>query len=203
MSSSSSGSSNASRTLGEHRLPGDRRLSLIQGDLTEQNVDAIVNAANKHLSHGGGLAAAIVRRGGREIQEDSDAWVRQNGTVDHAHPALTGAGRLPCRYVIHAVGPVWGEGDEDAKLDAAVRGSLNLAAQEGLASLALPAISTGIFGFPKARAASVIVQAVVDELETHPETPLQEVRLVLFDRETLEEFIAEFGRRWPESILQP
>jgi O-acetyl-ADP-ribose deacetylase (regulator of RNase III) len=177
-------------------------LSVIQGDLTEQNVDAIVNAANKHLAHGGGLAAAIVRRGGREIQAESDAWVRQNGMVDHAHPALTGAGRLPCRCVIHAVGPVWGEGDEDAKLDAAVRGSLHLASQQGLASLALPAISTGIFGFPKARAPRVIVQAVLDELEAHPETSLREVRLVLFDRQTLEEFVAEFRRRWPESILQ-
>lgn len=191
-----------SRILGEHVLPGDRRLSLIQGDLTEQHVDAIVNAANKHLAHAGGVAAAIVRRGGQEIQVESDTWVRENGPVDHARPALTGAGRLPCRHVIHAVGPVWGEGNEDGKLASAIRGSLDLAAKNRLESLAMPALSTGIFGFPKARAARVIIQAVLDDLDAHPETSLREVRLVLFDRETLEEFVAEFARRWPESILQ-
>lgn len=191
-----------SRKLGELVLPDNRRLSLIQGDLTDQDVDAIVNAANKHLAHGGGVAAAIVRRGGPEIQAESDAWVRNNGPVDHARPALTGAGRLPCRYVIHAVGPIWGEGDEDAKLRAAVQGSLDVAAQNGLASLAIPALSTGIFGFPKARAAHVILQAIIDSLEAHPDTSLREVRLVLFDPRVLEEFLAEFARRWPESVFQ-
>jgi O-acetyl-ADP-ribose deacetylase (regulator of RNase III) len=190
-----------SRLLGEHVLPGDRRISLVEGDLTEQSVDAIVNAANKHLSHGGGVAGAIVRRGGPSIQIESDAWVRENGTVDHARPALTGAGRLPCRYVIHAVGPVWGEGEEDAKLAAAVRGSLELAGQRGLTGLAIPALSTGIFGFPKARAARVIIQAIVDEFEARPAMSVRDVRLVLFDRETLKEFVAEFTRRWPESIV--
>lgn len=191
-----------SRMLGDHSLPGDRRLSLIQGDLTEQDVDAIVNAANKHLAHGGGVAAAIARRGGPQIQSESDAWVRKNGPVDHARPAMTGAGRLPCRYVIHAVGPVWGEGDEDTKLEAAIHGALDLATQNRLTSLAMPAISTGIFGFPKARAARVIIQGVLDFLETHPETSVREIRLVLFDQQTLEEFVTEFIRRWPESVPQ-
>lgn len=191
-----------SRKLGELVFPGNRRLSLIQGDLTDQDVDAIVNAANKHLAHGGGVAGAIVRRGGAEIQAESDAWVREHGPVDHGRPALTGAGRLPCRHVIHAVGPIWGEGDEDAKLESAVRGCLELAAQLDLRSLAMPALSTGIFGFPRARAARVILQTIFDSMDAHPERPLREVRLVLFDQGTLDEFLAEFARRWPESVLQ-
>jgi O-acetyl-ADP-ribose deacetylase (regulator of RNase III) len=201
MRASNSGKASGSRTLGAHILPGNRRLSLIQGDLTEQNVDAIVNAANKHLAHGGGVAGAIVRRGGPGIQMESDAWVRENGQVEHAHPAITGAGRLPCRYVIHAVGPIWGEGDEDAKLEAAIRGSLDLAAERQLGSLALPALSTGIFGFPKARAARVIFQAVPDHFESRPSSSLRDVRIVVFDQQTVEAFEAELARRWPESVL--
>ena len=100
-----------------------RRLELAQGDLTEEPLDAIVNAANAHLQHGGGVAGAIVRKGGYQIQEESNAWVRKYGPVSHAKPAYTSAGKLPCHYIIHAVGPVWGEGDEDAKLAAAVSGS--------------------------------------------------------------------------------
>ncbi len=201
MRASDSGKASGYRTLGVQILPGDRRLSLIQGDLTEQDVDAIVNAANKHLAHGGGVAGAIVRRGGPEIQMESDAWVRDNGPVDHARPAMTGAGRLPCRYVIHAVGPIWGEGDEEAKLDAALRSSLDLAAEHQLGSLALPALSTGIFGFPKARAARVIFQAVMDHFESQPQSSLGDVRIVVFDRQTVEAFEAEWARRWPESVL--
>lgn len=191
-----------SRILGRHILPGDRRLSLIQGDLTEQDVDAIVNAANKHLAHGAGVAAAIARRAGPQFQVESDAWVRDNGPVGHARPAITGAGRLPCRHVIHAVGPVWGEGDEEAKLGAAVGASLELATRHGLTSLALPAISTGIFGFPRSLAAQVILQAVLDFIEIHPETSLKDVRLVVFDGQTSEAFVGEFARRWPEAVVQ-
>jgi len=188
--------------IGEQILPGDRHLILVQGDLTEEKVDAIVNAANAHLAHGGGVAGAIVRRGGAKIQAESDAWVRQNGLVSHAQPALTGGGRLPCCYVIHAVGPVWGEGDEDEKLKQAILGALALASEHRLASLAMPALSTGIFGFPKARAARLIVESVVDYLSSHPQSSLREVRLVLYDQPSLDEFTAEFRRRWPESILQ-
>src|SRR5512146_11618 len=100
--------------------PSGQRLELVSGDLTEEQVDAIVNAANSHLAHGGGVAGAIVRRGGPSIQAESDAWVHKHGPVTHAEPAYTGAGRLPCRYVIHAVGPIWGAGDEDGKLADAV-----------------------------------------------------------------------------------
>src|SRR5574340_23751 len=135
--------------LREHLLGNGGRLQLVEGDITAEQVDAIVNAANSHLLHGGGLAGALVRHGGDVIQQESNAWVRAHGPVSHTRPAWTSAGRLPARYILHAVGPVWGEGDEDSKLSAAVQGSLSLADELGLVSLALPAISTGIFGFPK------------------------------------------------------
>jgi O-acetyl-ADP-ribose deacetylase (regulator of RNase III) len=97
-----------SQVLSESTFPSGQRLQLVQGDLTTEPVDAIVNAANHHLQHGGGLAGAIVRRGGEAIQAESDTWVSKHGLVTNAEPAYTRAGKLPCRYVIHAVGPVWG-----------------------------------------------------------------------------------------------
>lgn len=173
----------------EYHHPCGVIVQVAQGDLTQETVDAIVNAANAHLKHGGGLAAAIVQRGGRVIQEESDAWVKQHGPVRHAEPAFTSAGNLPCKYVIHAVGPVWGEGDEDAKLAQAVTGSLELAERLQLRSVALPAISTGIFGFPKPRAAHVILSAILDYLQTQPPSHLELVRLTLYDQPTLSAFL--------------
>jgi len=162
---------------------------IAQGDLTAENVDAIVNAANAYLQHGGGVAGAIVREGGASIQEESDAWVRKRGPVSFGHPAVTGAGSLPCRYVIHAVGPRWGEGDEEYKLIAAVKGSLNVADEMQLQSLALPAISTGIFGFPRQRAAGVILGAIQAWSAAHPQPALKLVRLVLFDASAVADFL--------------
>lgn len=175
--------------LREHRYPGGQVLQIVQGDLTEEVVDAIVNAANSQLLHGGGVAGAIARRGGMEIQKQSDAWVRQHGLVSHAAPAYTGAGSLPCKYVIHAVGPVWGEGDEDSKLADAITGSLSRADQLKLSSIAFPAVSTGIFGFPKERAAHIIIQTVQRYFETNPTSSLRQVRLTLFDQTTIQAFI--------------
>lgn len=186
----------------EREWPDGRALRLVHGDITEAHVDAIVNAANSRLVHGGGVAGAIVRRGGRQIQRESDAWVRAHGPVTHAEPAVTGAGKLPCQHLIHAVGPRWGEGDEERKLAAAVRGSLAAAAEMDLRSLALPAISTGIFGFPAGRAATVIVGAIEDFLEQSPGASLQDIQLVLIDKAWLETFAQEFARRWPESLAE-
>jgi O-acetyl-ADP-ribose deacetylase len=184
--------------LCQWKAPSGQVIELCQGDLTLQEVDAIVNAANRQLRHGAGVAGAIVRRGGAEVQRQSDDWVRQHGPVSHAEPAYTSAGRLPCRYVIHAVGPVWGEGDEDAKLGAAVAGSLKRAAELDLASIALPAISTGIFGFPKERAARVILRAILDGLSASPESSLRLVRVVLFDAPTVQAFQAAWEARFAQ-----
>lgn len=169
-------------------FPVGQQFRLVQGDLTKQDVDAIVNAANSQLQHGGGVAGVISRAGGPAIQQESNAWVRQHGPVSHAEPACTGAGSLPQKYVIHAVGPVWGSGDEDRKLADAVRGSLQVAEELGLTSIAFPAISTGIFGFPKIRAAGVIYKAVKDYYKAEPESRVRDARMVLYDRPTLQAF---------------
>lgn len=176
------------QVLKEAVLPAGVALQLVQGDLTEEHVDAIVNAANAHLQHGGGVAGAISRRGGAQIQAESDAWVRTHGPVYHAQPAYTGAGKLPCRYVIHAVGPVWGEGQEDKKLQGAVSGTLELADQLSLASVAFPAISTGIFGFPKERAARIMLETIQSYFSRQSGSQLKQVRIVLIDSVTLAAF---------------
>ncbi len=178
-----------SEILRSHTYPNGAGLEIVQGDLTQEPVDAIVNAANDRLKHGGGIARIIVRRGGRVIQRESDAWVREHGPVSHNRPAYTSAGKLPCRYVIHAVGPVWGSGDEDRKLAQAVSGSLALAGELGLGSIALPAISTGIFGFPKARAAGVFYRAIQSFFAAHPDSGLRQVRLTLYDQPTVDAFL--------------
>ncbi|HUH99035.1 MAG TPA: macro domain-containing protein [Anaerolineales bacterium] len=176
------------QVLLERVLPSGQTIQIVQGDLTTETTDAIVNAANEHLSHGGGVAGAIVRRGGEIIQRESDQWRRVHGSVSHARPAWTSGGRLPAKYVIHAVGPVWGSGDEDNKLGAAVRGSLEVADELKLTSLAFPAISTGIFGFPKARAAQVMFSAIEDYFSNQP-SGIKSVRLVLLDESTIQAFL--------------
>jgi O-acetyl-ADP-ribose deacetylase (regulator of RNase III) len=172
----------------ERELPGERNLQLVQGDITVEEVDAIVNAANQGLRHAGGLARAIAERGGPAIQRESDAWVQAKGPVSHAHPAWTSGGFLPARYVIHAVGPIWGTGDEGTKLAAAVTGALHAADELGLASIALPAISTGIYGFPADRAAKFIFAAIQEYFQENPDSSLKLVKLVLFDTPTMQAF---------------
>lgn len=165
------------------------RFQIVQGDITQEQVDAIVNAANALLRHGGGVAGVIAQSGGPEIQAKSRAWVAEHGPVTHAKPAYTTAGKLPCQYVIHAVGPIWGSGDEHAKLAAAITGALRQADELGLHSLALPAIATGIYGFPEKEAASVIFSAIKAYAAQNQDTTLTLVRLVLFGSLTTNIFL--------------
>jgi len=181
-----------------HSLPSGQRIEVVWGDVTEEHVDAIVNAANSHLMHGGGIAAAILHRGGRVIEEESLAWVKQHGPVEHDQPAYTSAGKLPCRFVIHAVGPVWGSGDEDHKLGSAIEGSLRLAEQLELHSIAIPPISTGIFGFPRERAAKVILMTIKQHFIDRPDSALGRVRLTILDRPTLIVFLRDFEKIFKE-----
>ena len=164
-------------------------VSVVVGDLTEEGTDAIINAANSALAHGGGVAGAIVRKGGAEIQRES----LEVAPVPVGSAVVTGAGRLPCRWVIHAVGPVWGEGDEEAKLRRAVGSALARAEDLGLASVALPAISTGIFAYPKAEGCRVIVEEVARHL-LGPTGSLGSVRLVSIDEETASHFMAALNQ---------
>lgn len=183
------------QVLAEHVLPSNQTIQIVQGDITVEEVDAIVNAANEHLQHGGGVAWAIVKKGGPVIQRESDAWIHQHGGVTHARPAWTSGGQLPAGYVIHAVGPVWGDGDEDQKLSDAVTGSLRVADELNCASIAMPAISTGIFGFPKERAAKIIFAAIEDYFDSE-KSGLLFVKLVLFDQPTVDVFLKSWRDKW-------
>jgi O-acetyl-ADP-ribose deacetylase (regulator of RNase III) len=165
------------------------QLEAVLGDMTSEQVDAIVNAANTNLAHGGGLAGAIVARGGAVIQEESNRLA----PVGTGNAAATTAGALPCRWVIHAVGPVWGEGNEEASLRSAVRASLDCAAELGAISIALPAISTGIFGYPKREGTAVIIDESRTWLVAHPESSLEILRFTAFDEQTAGLFAAAVG----------
>jgi O-acetyl-ADP-ribose deacetylase (regulator of RNase III) len=164
-------------------------ITFVVGDLTAQSVDAIVNAANEALAPGGGVAGAILRAGGHEIYEEA---ARLGGCATGDAKA-TGAGRLPARYVIHAVGPVWrgGEAGEPELLASAYRRSLEVAAELGCRTIALPALSTGIYGYPAELAAPVAVGAV-RELEDR----FDEIRFVFLDdalRKVFEGALEEVG----------
>lgn len=168
-------------------------LSVIRGDLTESDVDAIVNAANSHLQHGGGVAGAIVRKGGFVIQEESN----RIGYVPVGGAALTTGGKLKARNVIHAVGPMWGEGDEENKLKKAVRSVLALAAEQGFSSISMPAISAGIFGFPKMRCAEIMIGETAGFLtgySTPPPLSLTRISFYLMDAGIIDFFIEELTR---------
>ncbi len=162
-------------------------IRLVSADLTERDVDAIVNAANSHLQHGGGVAGAIVRKGGRIIQEESD----KIGYVPVGSAAITSGGKLKARYVIHAVGPRMGEGDEDNKLRKAMRSVLALAAKKKLKSISVPAISAGIFGFPKDRCAQILVGETAAFLNSIATTSIGLVEFCIFDREAFGYFQRE------------
>jgi O-acetyl-ADP-ribose deacetylase len=182
--------------LKEHVFPTGQTIQIVQGDLTTEAVDAIVNAANEHLQHGGGVAWAISKMGGAAIQKESNDWVREHGPVSHSRPAWTSGGRLPAKYVIHAVGPVWGDGDEDNKLTEAVSGSLRVADELKCESIAMPAISTGIFGFPKDRAAGIIFSAIGSYFAENPESAVKIVRIVLLDQSSVDMFTSVWQERW-------
>ena len=178
----------------ERRLPAGQTICVVQGDLTEEPVDAIVNAANERLAHGGGVAGAIVRRGGREIQQQSNEWVAKHGPVPTGTVAITAGGDLPCRYVIHAVGPIWGSGDEENKLAGAVRSALEMAERHELSSISMPGISSGIFGFPKKLCATVMIRTVSDYLQAKTGGSVQIVNLCNIDSATVDIFEAEAER---------
>lgn len=166
----------------------NRIFRLVQGDITERRVDCIVNAANSYLRHGGGVAGAIVRKGGRIIQEESD----RIGFVPVGSACITSGGRLDCKYVIHALGPRMGEGNEDSKLQSAVSSVLRLVSEKNCKSVSIPAISSGIFGFPKDRCAKILVSEAVRFVELNQDTSVDLVEFCVFDDETYSYFEKEF-----------
>ncbi|MBE0643016.1 MAG: macro domain-containing protein [Bacteroidetes bacterium] len=161
------------------------RVEVVEGDLTEEVVDAIVNAANANLDHGGGVARAIVRKGGMSIQQES----KRIGTIKTGQAVYTGAGELPAKFVIHAVGPIWtdGESGEEELLASAVRSSLALATTLECESISIPAISSGIFGFPKESAAEIIIRTIRIFINDYHGS-LRRIRCTNIDMETAELF---------------
>ncbi len=157
-------------------------VELVQSDITEMQTDAIVNAANASLILGGGVAGAIRMKGGPSIQQQCD----KIGGTFVGGAVITGGGNLKAKYVIHAVGPRLGEGDEDEKLKNATLNSLKLADEKGIKSISFPAISTGIFGFPIQRCAEIMLKTTLEYLKG--KTKLEKVIFCLFDRDSLKVF---------------
>ena len=169
---------------------GKTEIQLLEGDITEMNTDAIVNAANSRLAHGGGVAGAIVKKGGQSIQEESETWIMARGEVPVGSAAITSAGELPSKYVIHTVGPRMGEGDEDEKLKSATLSALQLANKHSLKSIAFPAVSTGIFGYPMDRCAQVMISTVLEYIKK--KTSLEKIVFCLLGDKPLQLFNETF-----------
>jgi len=183
---------------------GQTRLVALTGDLTGQEVDAIVNAANVELDHGGGVAGAISRAAGPQVQDESDAWVDEHGPLQDGQAAVTGAGRLPAQVVVHVAGPIHDpiRDDNEARLRAAVLAALDAVADQNLRTVAFPAISAGIYGYPRDEATLVLVQAAAAWVAEHPEA-LDEIRLVAFDDDACEDFRAALAALPPSAPAVP
>ncbi len=163
-------------------------LTLLQADITEMEVDAIVNAANKELILGSGVAGAIREKGGPLIQKECD----KIGGTFVGGAVITNAGLLKARFVIHAVGPIWGEGDEEEKLDFALLNSLKLARDNDVKSIAFPAISTGIFGFPLDRCARIMIPKFLAYLQKSD--IVREIYICLWEEKAFNVFSEELQR---------
>lgn len=166
---------------------GETKITILKEDITRQDTEALVNAANSGLMGGGGVDGAIHRAGGPEILEECKAIVARQGPCPTGKAVITGGGRLKARYVIHAVGPIWrgGEAGEDELLRQAYLSTLDLAAEQGIKSLSFPAISTGAYRFPKDRAARIALSTVAEYVKARP---FEEIRFVLFTDEDLEAY---------------
>ncbi|KAK2554340.1 Protein mono-ADP-ribosyltransferase PARP14 [Acropora cervicornis] len=184
---------------------GGKKISVFKGDITKENVDVIVNAANNDLKHIGGLAAAILRAGGQQIQDECDNYVKNNGSVLEGHVMVSTPGRLACKKVVHAVRPIWDfkakrladEGEETKQerfLKYAVANSLKEAMT--CRSVAIPAISSGVFGFPRDLCAKVILDAVLDFCVKTPMCTLSDIRLINIDSPTVQAFEEEMKTRF-------
>ena len=175
------------KVLASVRFPPNLAFEIVQGNLLEEPVDAIVNAANGHLAHGGGVAAIISRAAGPALQEESDRIVREHGPYPTGAAVVTTAGKLPFKGVIHAVGPRHGEGEEEAKLILALTSAFTCARERGWTSVSFPAVSAGIFAVPLDICARAYLAAA-------RRAPLSKVRLCLRDQPIIEAVLKELNR---------
>ncbi|KAI0223125.1 Protein mono-ADP-ribosyltransferase PARP14, partial [Lamellibrachia satsuma] len=176
-------------------LPGGITVEVVRGDLTRFRADGIVNAANERLDHVGGLAKAIVTAGGPEIQSQCHAYVRERGKLEPGQVWVSTPGKLPCKRLIHAVGPIWqgGECNEDSALCEAISACMREAEKLGLSSIAFPALSSGAFGFPLDRCTIFIMKALRHFLERHTHTCVKKVALVDPSEAVINSFHRSFG----------
>ena len=174
------------RILAERAFAPGHAFCVVQGNLLEEPVEAIVNAANEMLAHGGGVAALISRAAGPSLQEESDRIVRQRGLLPAGSAAVTTAGNLPFKGVIHAVGPRQGEGDEEAKLVCALAAAFACARERGWSSVSFPAVSSGIFGVPPEVCARAYIAAA-------RAAPLPNLRLCLRDAPLIDAVLRELS----------
>jgi O-acetyl-ADP-ribose deacetylase (regulator of RNase III) len=167
--------------IAREEYPGGRAFEVVTGDLLSEPVDAIVNAANGHLAHGGGVAAAIARAAGPALEEEGRRLVAERGEVAVGEAVVTTAGRLPFKGVIHAVGPHQGLGQEEDRLVQALGAAFRRAHERGWASVSFPAVSSGIFAVPLEVCARAYVRAARRFFAAHPDTGVRTVRLCLLD----------------------
>ncbi len=168
------------------------KITVLQGDITKMEVDAIVNAANNRLMGGGGVDGAIHRAGGRAILDECRQIVARQGGCKTGHAVLTTAGHLPALKVIHTVGPIWNGGSHAERelnlLVSCYRSSLELCVENGLKTVAFPNISTGVYRFPKDLAAKIAIETVLAELSKHPDA-FEKVIFVCFDAENYDLYV--------------
>lgn len=180
--------------LAEIRFDAERAFRVVQGNLLAEPVEAIVNAANGMLAHGGGVAGIIARAAGPVLQQESDRIVRARGVLPVGAAVATSAGNLPFKAVIHAVGPRYGEGDEEAKLVRALTAAFRCAHDSGWISLSFPAVSSGIFSVPLETCARSYLAAVRGWFDAEPATSLRNVRLCLRDQPVIDAVLEELKR---------
>lgn len=181
--------------LAELPYPSGRVFQVVHGDLLKEPVDAIVNAANGRLAHGGGVAGVISRAAGPGLQAECDRIVRERGPLPAGSAVVSGAGTLPFKGIIHAVGPRQGEGDEEQKLVRALEAAFRCADEAGWAALSFPAVSSGIFAVPLPVCARAYDTAVRAWFEGRPETSVGLIRLCLREQEVIEAVLSELGLR--------
>jgi len=181
--------------LAELPFASEGVFQVVRGNLLEEHVDAIVNAANGRLAHGGGVAGVIARAAGPELAQECERIVRARGPLPSGSAVVTGAGKLAFKGVVHAVGPRQGEGDEEAKLRAALGEAFRRADESGWRSLAFPAVSSGIFAVPVAVCARAYVAAARAWFENGGGASLRSIRLCLRDQPVIEAVLAELGLR--------
>ncbi|MFA6571645.1 MAG: O-acetyl-ADP-ribose deacetylase [Bacteroidota bacterium] len=164
----------------------NERIELIRGDITQLNVDAVVNAANSSLMGGGGVDGAIHRAAGNSLHTECMKIIETKGRCSAGEAVITGAGKMPCKFIIHTVGPIWkgGSNNEEQLLSIAYVNSLKLALENNIETIAFPNISTGVYGFPKPKAAEIAINSVINFLSL--EKSILKVYFVCFDDENFQ-----------------